>query len=220
MTSSLADRVAHALRERGLSVADAPEYEPRVETTDERHTRIAAALDRRVPARYRTATPTHDSVRAWTSSTMAGGTDSLFLAGTTGTGKTWQAFGAVRALVLDAPHRGRTLTWDYVTHPDLAAQSRPKPDNSHLWVVESYLDVNVLVIDDLGATKTTDWGADVLYRIADHRDHHELPTIWITNLEPTDLSDAVPERIRSRLLSGIRTTLTGADRRRAPKDAR
>lgn len=212
-TSGLAARVAQALRERGLNPDNAPPFDPRIETVDERVERVTAALDRRIHVRYRAARVTHPPIVAWAKRTADGATEPLFIAGTTGTGKTWQAFGAIRALATHAAKHGRTLNWDYVTHPVLAAAARPHPDQSHVTALDPYLSLNLLVVDDIGATKSTDWTADTLYQLVDHRDHHCLPTIWITNLDPRALHEALSDRIESRLLAAETVTMTGPDRR-------
>ncbi len=53
-------------------------------------------------------------------------------------------------------------------------------------VLAPVLDVEVLVLDDLGAGRTTPWGRDVLHDLITARYNQELPLILTTNLAPGD----------------------------------
>ncbi len=74
---------------------------------------------------------------------------------------------------------------------------------------------SLLLVDDLGAAKTSEWTEELTYRLVNHRYEHLLPTVFTTNLTIRDLRDALGDRIASRLAQMTeRVTLTGADRRR------
>jgi DNA replication protein DnaC len=75
--------------------------------------------------------------------------------------------------------------------------------------------VDLLVLDDLGGGKTTDWTADTLYRLVDTRWAYQRPIIATTNLTAPDLREAVGARVASRLAAGVQVALKGDDRRRA-----
>jgi len=57
----------------------------------------------------------------------------------------------------------------------------------------------LLVIDDIGANKSTPWADDKLQEIIDHRYLNDKLTVATTNLKPTDL----PPRISDRLMEGV-----------------
>jgi len=57
---------------------------------------------------------------------------------------------------------------------------------------------DLLVLDDLGAEKATDWSAAKLDELVDHRYIHRLPTVFTLNVAPGDLSP----RLADRLLEG------------------
>lgn len=67
----------------------------------------------------------------------------------------------------------------------------------------------LVVFDELGVEKNTEWANEQLYRVLDARYDNELPTIITTN-QP---SERIDERIRSRFASGL-VVLTGKDQRR------
>lgn len=53
----------------------------------------------------------------------------------------------------------------------------------------------VLILDDLGAERLTEWGEEQLFLLLDYRYRHQSPTVVITN-EPLE---TLPARIYSRL---------------------
>ena len=69
--------------------------------------------------------------------------------------------------------------------------------------------IPLLILDDLGREKTTDWTRDVLYDLINYRYSHRLPTIFTTN---EDLG-GYDEAIASRVMSGVVAVFRGPDRR-------
>lgn len=176
----------------------------------------ATVLSRRIPARFADAVCDHPQVAAWADRFAADPTrvPSLVLTGPTGTGKTRQCWGLLRKVVMAHATTGRRVRWEFTTHPELNDQLRPKPDGSHAWALEPYLHAELLILDDLGAGKQSEWTGDSLHRLVDHRWSHMLPTVYSTNLTPAQLADAVGDRIVSRLADSTRVALKGSDRRR------
>jgi DNA replication protein DnaC len=171
-------------------------------------------LHQEVPARFAAATVNHPDIGGWvrryvTDPAAAG---ALLIAGTVGVGKTWQAYGALKAAVVGAATT-RRCRWLVTTHPNLNDETRPKPDDSHAWALERYMEIDLLLLDDLGAGKQSEWTSDALYRLVDHRWSQNLPTIYTTNSHPRDLHQLVGERVVSRLADASRVLLTGPDRR-------
>lgn len=66
-------------------------------------------------------------------------------------------------------------------------------------VVEGYARTGVLILDDLGTEKMTDWASEQLFQVIDHRYCEELSTVITTNLTPTQLKQAVGDRIFDRI---------------------
>ncbi len=200
---------------RGISpdvvIPDEPPFDP----TQWRRDNYRAWLEREIPARFAAAQPDHPLVRAWVRQQIdqPGVRPALLMGGNTGVGKTWQAYGALKALVMAAASENRRCRWQVVTHPDLNAQMRPQPDGSHTHALEKFLAADIVVLDDLGAGKQTDWTADSLVRLVDHRWSNALVTIYSTNLTPADLSASLGDRIVSRLADACRVALDGDDRR-------
>jgi DNA replication protein DnaC len=73
---------------------------------------------------------------------------------------------------------------------------------------------DLLVIDDLGAEKGTEWVVEQLYRIVDYRYRMCLPLVVTTNLSGREIRDRFGDRILSRLVEACTAVkLTGDDKR-------
>jgi DNA replication protein DnaC len=73
----------------------------------------------------------------------------------------------------------------------------------------------LLVIDDLGAEKPSEWTQERLYSVVDHQYANCLPLIVTSNLPPKELAGQTGERVASRLAETCEVVLmTGADRRK------
>lgn len=64
--------------------------------------------------------------------------------------------------------------------------------------LQRLMTVDLLLLDDLGAEKTTDWAAEKLTSVFDQRLLHERPLVVTTNIDATVVEDSLP-RIYSRL---------------------
>lgn len=148
-------------------------------------------------------------------------TDSMYLTGEKGTGKTHLAAAIVRELVLDKTPRHRRSVVDdigWISVPDLLLEIRgafrDHSERSEGDIIEQYSDYKLLVLDDLGAEKTTEWSLQTLYTIIDRRYREERQTIITSNLSLDELADKLDDRIASRLSELCRVVvLTGPDRR-------
>ncbi|MFE1032493.1 ATP-binding protein [Streptomyces sp. NPDC058807] len=215
----LADRLNGILASRGI--------DPSTATAEEAHAEPVTALelaDARIPARYRRTLADHPQVTAWADEITRVGRPgpggpgiakgpSLLIAGPTGTGKTHQAYGAVRGLLA----RGVRLRWEATTTADLHARLRPRAGHDTERDLQSLARSPLLLLDDLGAAKTSEWTEELTYRLINHRYEHLLPTLITTNLPTAELRTALGDRVASRLAEMTeRVILTGPDRRRHP----
>jgi DNA replication protein len=177
--------------------------------------RATADCDRRIPRRYVNAVADHPQVLAWIGQYTADPDQapSLLIAGPTGVGKTWQAYGALRAVTIAT---GRT--WQATTYADLIASLRPGSGSDPEGALRAYRTAGLLLVDDLGAAKTSEWVEETTYRLINGRYEDMLPSIFTTNLPLADLRAGLGDRIASRLVEMCtRVALTGPDRRRQPR---
>ncbi|MFY1686460.1 ATP-binding protein [Plantactinospora sp. WMMB782] len=214
MPSSSPD-LRELLARRGIDpnrpVADEPPFDPIAWRLE--HYAALLAVD--TPATFRDAQPDHPEVRAWLERHLADPNSApwLVLSGNTGTGKTHLAYGVLRHLVGHAARANRNFRWLIVTHADLNAALRPKPDESHAYALDPYLEVDFLILDDVGAGKGSEFTEENITRLVDHRWSRRLPTVYTTNLDVDSLEKVVGERVVSRLADATLVELDGLDRR-------
>lgn len=166
----------------------------------------------RVPRRFAAASP-DEQATAWAGRFAADrhSVKSLLLIGPTGVGKTHHAWSVLRAVA----ETGSQLRWQTHTAADLYARLRPRDGEDSHDAFQRIADAHLLVIDDLGASKWTEWVEEITYRLINHRYEECLPSVFTSNLPPTKLRDALGERVASRLTEMCdRIVLKGDDRRK------
>jgi DNA replication protein DnaC len=124
----------------------------------------------------------------------------LYLHGRPGCGKTHLA--AACANMLTGPMETPTL---FITSPEMFGWLRDAfdkgPNDAGERVdfdtrIQIIMRAPALVLDDLGAEKSSDWTDEVLWRIMDYRYRNRLATLIVSNLSPHQLR---AERLTSRL---------------------
>ncbi len=173
-----------------------------------------------VPARFRDCTfdtypvreetrPILDAVRLWCHGPVtdhldeqeanavwdeyrAGHKQSVLLHGPFGTGKTglavsclrWWAGLGERMLFFTVPSLLDAIRATY--SPGAQADERE--------VIEAVKTAPFLVLDDIGAERVTDWVAEKLFTVINHRHDEDLPTVFTSNLDIPQLGAHIGER--------------------------
>lgn len=177
--------------------------------------RIARATydcDTHFPRRFVEAVADNADVLRWVDryTKAPGKSPSLLIVGPTGTGKTWQAYGALRSVVCTPA----ALFWEATTFADFIAALRPSGKDPE-GAMANYREAEILLLDDLGAAKSSEWVEETTYRLLNHRYEAMLPSIFTTNLPLADLREGLGDRLASRLVEICdRVVLVGGDRRR------
>lgn len=118
----------------------------------------------------------------------------LVLTGKYGVGKTGLAVGILNQLADEWSQR----PCRFVTSVDLLNEIRESySSNVPALVVKNYSHIPLLVLDDLGSEKPSDWVAEQLFGILNHRHAALLPTIITSNYQLDDSS--LMNRIGQRL---------------------
>lgn len=118
--------------------------------------------------------------------------ENLILCGITGSGKTHLAVSVLRYA---ASKFGMEAA--FVTGVDLIEMLRANQDDEEL--VNKYKNVPILVIDDYGREKLTEWVEKTLFRIFNHRYNEMLPTIITSNLTAKNLQEEISEGLARRI---------------------
>jgi DNA replication protein DnaC len=91
----------------------------------------------------------------------------------------------------------------YVTVPEMLLELRMcynNPDMSELAVMEKYKSAKLLVLDDIGAMKTTEWAYQMLYMILAYRYDEMKTTYYTSNYSLEELGERLnDDRITSRI---------------------
>jgi DNA replication protein DnaC len=154
----------------------------------------------------------------------------LLFMGPQGIGKTHIVVGIIKKLI-----RQKSVPCYFCTFPELLKQIQdsynPVSQSSEMSILEPIVNTQVLVLDELGAQKPSDWGRDQVAYVLNRRYNENKVTIVTTNfLDPgpeskkkvasDSLSDRIGPRIRSRLYEMCKTVeMDGNDFRAEVKHA-
>lgn len=174
---------------------------------------------RAIPSRFQGATlaqvrakhgDTHaDAMEMWLACTTA--RPNVILFGPVGVGKSHAAVAMLRPL----HDLGHTIAyWPVTTLLEATSPGGADPAAA----LASAIDAEVLVLDDLGVERDTEWVQERVYEVVNQRWLDEVPTIVTTNAPDGEaLCRLVGERVYSRLQDGaVGLRLTGPDHRRTP----
>ncbi len=144
----------------------------------------------------------------------------LLISGTVGVGKTHLAVSILKGLT----ERGfPCLFYEFGSLlKEIQDSYNPSTQASELSILAPILETEVLVLDEIGASKPTEWVRDTLSHIINSRYNEQRLTIFTTNYlderrndREETLEDRIGVRLRSRLFEMCQTVLiTGDDHRR------
>lgn len=145
----------------------------------------------------------------------------LLLVGGVGSGKTFMASSVVNNIVesllmseeeYDAHIRydGGNVDWYEKPNPvrfisvvELVDKLRAFYSDSNPWgsgmLMTEIKEIDLLILDDLGAEKASDWVREKLFEIIDYRYNEDLPLIVTTNCVPDELKEKIGSRNFDRL---------------------
>ncbi len=140
----------------------------------------------------------------------------IFLFGPAGTGKTH----LVAKIAQETD-----LATKFIKMPKLLLQLRSNFNTSSSWenadTINKLASQELLIIDDLGAEKTSDWVEETIYLLIDERYGKELPTILTSNYSLSDIAKRVGDRVASRITEMCRIVeINTSDKRRGVKNAK
>jgi DNA replication protein DnaC len=186
--------------------------------------RMIDAVAAFIPPRFRAAIKLPPKITDWAKRGREA--QGLYLAGPVGTGKThaaWSALGEWCVAAGVEPFTPRTQgvegwsgagpTVIFTRMTDLLDDLRPG-DSARLRVRDCQT-ARLLVLDDVGAEKASEWTQERIYSVIDHRYANCLPLIVTSNLPPGKLAEQTGDRSASRLAEMCEVVaMTGTDRRR------
>ena len=138
-----------------------------------------------------------DYIMNWQENKEAG--RGLYFCGDVGTGKTHLAVAVMNELMT----RKRVPAL-FVTVPEFLDNLRetymiPGRDLDE-WM-DTVKNADLLVLDDLGSERPTEWVRERIFVIVNHRYREALPTLFTSNIGPKDLASQLGERTASRIIA-------------------
>lgn len=142
----------------------------------------------------------------------------IYLHGEVGTGKTHVAYGIYKHLQTPQDQGGMGLKAQILNTTELMFDIRKDFDRSaydkQRWDERLRDYRGVLILDDIGAERLTDFVAETFYFIINSRYNEMLPTIFTSNLPIGELADRIGDRAASRIIELCDIVkLEGEDRR-------
>lgn len=144
--------------------------------------------------------------------------ESLLLVGNVGLGKTYLA-SAVGNAVLET---GKTVVYlTFGEFLDLIRLHKFDDQEAYMAGIQRLYDADLIILDDLGAEKVTEFAAQELFSLINARMNRRRPMVVSSNLEPESFEETYGDRIASRLLNGFEVCrLVGEDVRRVLRNRR
>jgi DNA replication protein DnaC len=128
---------------------------------------------------------------------LNGKKNSLFLFGDYGVGKT------ALAIVFLKQKMTEEKAGLFISVPDLLDRIRAAFDKDERYtaddIIEEAKNIDLLLLDDLGAEKPSEWVKEKLFQIINHRYNELLPIVFTSNLSLDELEKRIGERIVARI---------------------
>jgi len=144
--------------------------------------------------------PSHKKILAALCSYAPDNGKNVLLHGAVGRGKTHLIIGLVKKLILEE----KICQARFVTGINLLrlikAGFSPAVYHSSDYVIDYHAEMPLLIIDDLGLEKPSEWAIETLYTIIDERYSGFRPTFITSNMNPMQLAARLDDRLMSRLL--------------------
>lgn len=125
------------------------------------------------------------------------GYESLLIWGDPGNGKTM----LVAAVHNHLKQQGKTVV--FITMPELLGKIKATFNRNNIeseeQIMKGLMACDLLIIDDLGAEKVSDWVQETIFRIIDGRVKCKKPILATSNLSIEQLDDKLGKRISDRL---------------------
>lgn len=124
----------------------------------------------------------------------------LVFQGPPGVGKSHLAVATARRFIEEGRKTNGCL---YRQEDELLEEMRAEYDTDRKEIMAKCIGCELLVVDDLGSTRVTDWSASQLVSVLNRRYSENKGTVVTTNFTLTDISEMMDERLASRLACGL-----------------
>jgi DNA replication protein DnaC len=141
------------------------------------------------------------AIKEWWATTD--GSRGMYVYGPVGTGKTHALYALAKLI------RANGYEVKVKNVPDWldSLRSNYERSNSEQEIKDELRDECVLILDDLGSEKQTEWTNEIMYRLVNNRYEQIRPTIFSGNLDLEEVAQKYGDRIASRIFE-----MVGGDR--------
>jgi DNA replication protein DnaC len=122
----------------------------------------------------------------------------MLLMGGVGTGKTHLALAIASHLINECLVKAIYRTVGMITS-DIRATYKDRTGASETYIMREIIGADLLILDEVGATKQSEFELATLFAIINGRYEQYRPTIIISNLAPSELGDAIGSRCVDRV---------------------
>ena len=183
------------------------------------------ALKRKIPRRFRDAKISNDDIKSYMMGEYNNFSRGLYIYGDCGTGKTYNLYGIYKLLlaneILTKNHEeGRITTYfppsKVINITEFFSELKQTFDDndSEQKIVDLISTWEVLLIDDFGTEKLSDWTIEACYRLINHRYAEMKPTFFSSNLSLEEIAKRMGDRFASRIAEMCKVIkIDGEDRR-------
>ena len=140
----------------------------------------------------------------------------LFLTGKTGRKKTSSLCLMARDWLTRVGRKG-AKAWGFVSFPDLCTQLQAAWDEGAAAprrIITTLTEIPLLIVDDVGAEKTSEFVLQSAYLLFNKREFAELPTYGTSNLTMEQLAEKLDDRIASRIKGMCNVVAVGGEDQR------
>ena len=138
----------------------------------------------------------------------------VFMFGVTGSGKSHLAVSILRDHFESGRAYGKRII--YTTSTEFFYKLKQAIDlaSEYERLIRSAIECDLLVLDDLGSEKVSEWSVEVLSMIIDKRYCELRPVIASSNLPPAEVQERYGARVASRLCTGYSFAIEMSDYRK------
>lgn len=116
--------------------------------------------------------------------------------------------------------RRAARAWMFVSFPELCVklqESWRDGGDGPMKIINNLADVPLLILDDVGAEKTTDFSLQSAYLLFNKREQNEMPIFGTSNLTVDEIGRKLDDRIASRIRGMCDVVNIGGDDQRGKR---
>lgn len=177
---------------------------------------LQEATKKYIPNRFKEAEISDKSVEDFMLGEFSTHSRGLYLYGDCGTGKTYNLYGVFKLLVANKLLKQIEEIPSVINIVEFFSELKQtfEDSDSEAQIVDKIKTDRILLIDDFGTEKLSDWTIEACYRLINHRYVEMKPTFFSSNLSLEEIAKRMGDRFASRIAEMCKIIkIEGEDRR-------